>query len=139
MSRLRILVLAPDCNPDSVCGPLISYSRSEALAQLHDVTLAIRSPYEDPVRGRQVPFRTIEVVRMPLLERVYSWSLRRIFDNDFRNQAWTAFGYPFSVAFERIAWRQMRNRIIAGEFDAVLRLSPITVVLPSPFGLAQPS
>jgi glycosyltransferase involved in cell wall biosynthesis len=133
MSRLRILVLAPDCNPDSVCGPLISYSQSEALAQLHDVTLAIRAPWEDAVRRRQAPFRTIEVVRMPLLERIYWWSLRWIFKNNYRNQAWTAFGYPFSVAFEWFAWRQMRSRIIGGEFDAVLRLLPITAVLPSPF------
>jgi glycosyltransferase involved in cell wall biosynthesis len=70
---------------------------------------------------------------MPLLERIYSWSLRRIFKSDYRSQAWTAFGYPFSVAFEWFAWRQMRARIIGGEFDAVLRLLPITAVLPSPF------
>jgi glycosyltransferase involved in cell wall biosynthesis len=133
MSRLRILVLAPDCNPDSVCGPLISYSQAAALAQLHDVTLLIRSPYERLVTRRGGPFRAIEVVRMPRIERIYSWTLRRIFKNNYRNQLWTAFGYPLSVAFEWFGWRQMRNRITAGEFDAVLRLLPITAVLPSPF------
>src|SRR5579872_1185201 len=133
MNRLRILVLAPDCNPDSVCGPLISYSQAEALGRLHDVTLLIRSPYEPLVVRRQGPFRAVEVVRMPLIERIYSWSLRRIFKNNYRNQAWTAFGYPLSIAFEWFGWRQMRDRIAAGEFDAVLRLLPITAVLPSPF------
>lgn len=133
MSRLRILVLAPDCNPDSICGPLISYSQAEALGRLHDVTLAVRSPYEDAVRRRQGPFWAVETVRMPSVERVYDWSLRRIFKNDYRSQVWTAFGYPLSIAFEWFAWRQMRNRIVAGEFDAVLRLLPITAVLPSPF------
>jgi hypothetical protein len=64
MSRLRILVLAPDCNPDSVCGALMSYSQPEALAQLHDMTLAIRSPYECAVRSRQGPFRTAGLRRM---------------------------------------------------------------------------
>src|ERR1700722_4074393 len=100
MSRLRILVLAPDCNPDSVCGPLISYSQAEALAQLHDVTLAIRSPYEEAVRRRLSPFRAIEVIRMPSLERFYWWSFRRIFKSNYRSQLWTAFGYPFSIIFE---------------------------------------
>jgi glycosyltransferase involved in cell wall biosynthesis len=133
MNRLRILVLAPDCNPDSLCGPLISYSQAEALAQLHEVTLVVRSSYESAVQRRQAPFRAVEVVRVPLLERIYWWSLRWIFRNNYRNQAWTAFGYPISVAFEWFAWRQVRNRIIAGEFDAVLRLLPITAVLPSPF------
>src|SRR5205807_2120363 len=45
----------------------------------------------------------------------------------------TAFGYPFALAFEWQAWRQLRHRIFAGEFDVVLRLVPMTAVLPSPF------
>jgi glycosyltransferase involved in cell wall biosynthesis len=45
----------------------------------------------------------------------------------------TAFGYPFALAFEWRAWRQLRHRICAGEFDVVLRLIPMTAVLPSPF------
>jgi glycosyltransferase involved in cell wall biosynthesis len=133
MSRLRVLVLAPDCNPDSITGPLISYCQAEALAQLHDVTLAFRSPYEDAIRRRQAPFHAFEVIRLPLLELIYSWTLRRIFKNNYRNQGLTAFGYPFALAFEWRTWRQMRQRIFAGEFDAVLRLMPITVVLPSLF------
>ena len=132
MSRLRMLLLAPDCNPDSICGPLISYSQAEALARLHDVTLIVRSPYEDAVRRPRAPFHAIETVRLPWLERIYAWSFRRIFKNDYRNQALTAFGYPFAIAFEWAVWRRMRTRIKAGEFDVVLRLLPITAVLPSP-------
>ena len=45
----------------------------------------------------------------------------------------TAFGYPFALAFEWRAWRQLRHRIFAGEFDVVLRIVPMTAVLPSPF------
>jgi glycosyltransferase involved in cell wall biosynthesis len=133
MKRLRILVLAPDCNPDSICGPLISHSQAEALARLHDVTLVIRSPYEDAVRRRQVAFHAVETVKLPRLERIYDWTLRRIFKNNYNNQMLTAFGYPFAVAFEWSAWRRMRTRILAGEFDAVLRLMPITAVFPIPF------
>ena len=133
MNRLRILVLAPDCNPDSICGPLISYSQAEALGRLHDVTLAIRSPYEESVRQRQAPFKAIEVINLPWLERIYAWSLRYIFHNNYNNQALTAFGYPFAIAFEWAVWRRMRNRIRNSEFDAVLRLMPITAVLPSAF------
>ena len=90
-------------------------------------------PVEDAVRRAKAPFRTIEVVRMPLLERIYAWGLRRIFKCNFDSQALTAFGYPFSLAFEWHAWRQLRRRIFAGEFDVVLRIIPMTAVLPSPF------
>jgi glycosyltransferase involved in cell wall biosynthesis len=133
MSRLRILLLAPGCNPEQVSMPYVTYSHAAALAQLHDVALIIGSPTEDPVRRAKAPFRTIEVVRMPLLERIYAWSFRRIFKSNYDTQVVTAFCYPFSLAFEWHAWRQLRRRIFAGEFDVVLRLMPMTPVLPSPF------
>jgi hypothetical protein len=45
----------------------------------------------------------------------------------------TAFSYPFSLAFEWRAWRQLRRRIFADDFDIVLRIMPMTPALPSPF------
>jgi glycosyltransferase involved in cell wall biosynthesis len=133
MSRLRILVLGPDSNPEKVSIPYVTYSHAAALAQLHDVSLVVRSPNEDAVRRAKTPFRSIEVVRMPRLERIYDWGFRRIFKSNFASQAVTAFGYPFALAFEWHAWRQLRQRIRSGEFDVVLRLVPMTAVLPSPF------
>src|ERR1700747_2375397 len=133
MTRLRILVLAPDSNPEGVSIPYVTYSHAAALAQLHDVSLVIRATVEEPVRRAKSQLRTIEVVRMPLLERIYAWGFRRIFKSNFASQAVTAFGYPFYLAFEWFAWRQLRHRILAGEFDLVLRIVPMTAVLPSPF------
>ena len=133
MSRLRILVLAPDSNPEGISIPYVTYSHAAALAQLHEVTLVVRSTVEDPVRRAKAPFRAIEVVRMPWLERIYAWSFRRIFRSNFASQAVTAFAYPFALAFEWRAWRQLRHRIFAGEFDVVLRVVPMTAVLPSAF------
>lgn len=133
MSRLRILLLAPDADPEGTCGPLLSFSEAEALAQLHDVTLVVRSSREETVRRRQGPFYSVEVIRQPWLERIYAGSFRWIFKNEFTSRALTAFNYPFSVAFEWQAWRQLRTRIRAGEYDVVLRLMPVPAVLPSPF------
>src|SRR5437762_7814558 len=133
MNRLRILLLAPDCNPESISMPYVTYSHAAALAELHDVALVVGSPSEENVRCAKAAFRTIEVVRMPLIERIYAWSLRRIFKYNFDTQVLTAFGYPFSLAFEWRAWRQLRHRIFAGEFDVVLRVMPMSPVLPSPF------
>jgi glycosyltransferase involved in cell wall biosynthesis len=133
MSRLRILVLGPDCNPEQVSIPFVTYSHAAALAQLHDVTLVVRSCVENALRRTRAPFSGIEVVRMPLLEGFYAWILRRIFKYNYESQVLTACRYPFSIAFEWRAWRQLRHRILAGEFDVVLRLVPMTAVLPSPF------
>src|SRR5271163_618529 len=98
MAGLRILLLAPDCNPESISMSFVTYSHAAAHAQLHDVTLVIGPRSEAPVRRARAPFRAIEVVRMPLIERFYEWSLRRIFNGNFNTQMWTAYLYPFSVA-----------------------------------------
>jgi glycosyltransferase involved in cell wall biosynthesis len=133
MSRLRILVLGPGCNPEQISMPYVTYSHAAALAQLHDVTLAVSSPVEDAMRRAKAPFCSIEAIRQPWLERIYAWSLRRIFKYNYTNQALTAFAYPFALAFEWHAWRQLRRRIFAGDFDVVLRIYPMNVVLPSLF------
>lgn len=133
MKRLRILILAPSCDPNGISIPYVSYAHAAALAQFHDVSLVIGSPVEESVRRAEGPFRSIEVIRMRTLERIYAWSLRRIFKYNFATQVLTAFAYPFSLAFEWSAWRQLRSRIYSGEFDIVLRVLPLTAVLPSPF------
>jgi glycosyltransferase involved in cell wall biosynthesis len=133
VSRLRVLVLGPDCDPEQISMPYVTFSHAAALAQLHDVTLAVRAPREEPVRRAKAAFRSIEVIRIPWLDRLYAWSLRRIFKYDFNNQALTASLYPLYLAFEWRAWRQLRHRIFAGEFDVVLRIYPMNAVFPSPF------
>ena len=74
MSRLRILVLAPDANPESVSVNLVCYRHAEALAQLHEVTLVGRSCHEEALRRAEAPFHTIEVISMPWLDRIFDWS-----------------------------------------------------------------
>ena len=133
MSRLRILLLAPLCDPEGVSMPYVTYSHAAALAQLHDVDLVIGSPSEEHVRRANGRFRNVEVIRMPVLERISSWSMRKIFKYNYDTQVLTAFSYPFSLAFEWYAWRQLRHRIFAGDFDLILRLLPMSPVLPSPF------
>jgi glycosyltransferase involved in cell wall biosynthesis len=133
MNRLRVLVLAPDANPEGTCGPLLSFSQAEALAQVHDVTLVIRGTSEDAVLRRRGAIRQVEVIRLPMLERVYAWILRYVFKGQFTSRALTAVLYPFCLAFEWQAWRQTRAQINAGRYDVVLRLLPVPAVLPSPF------
>jgi glycosyltransferase involved in cell wall biosynthesis len=133
MSRLRILVLAPDANPDSISVALVCYRHAAALAQLHSVTLVGRSSNEVALRRTEAHFHSIEAISVPWLDRIFAWILRWVFKNNFHSRALTAFFYPFSIAFEWCAWQRMRPRIIAGEFDIVLRLSPVISVIPSAF------
>jgi glycosyltransferase involved in cell wall biosynthesis len=133
MDRLRVLLLAPDCNPEGISIPFVAYSHAAALAKMHDVTVVIGSSAENSVRRANAPFHSIEVVRMPILERIFDWGFRTFLKSNYDTQWLTAFMYPFSLAFEWYAWRQLRRRIFAGEFDVVHRLLPMSPTLPSPF------
>lgn len=133
MSRLRVLILGPDCNPEKVSIALVTYSHAAALAQLHNVTLVARSSVEEPLRRANAPFHAIEVIQTPLADRIWSWVFRKILKSNSDSQVRTALLYPFQIAFEWRAWRQLRRRILAGEFDVVLRLVPMSPSLPSPF------
>ena len=134
MTKLRVLVLAPDAHPDSVSTALVGYAHSEALARRHSVTLAVRSGgNEEAIRRAGAPFHRVVGIRVPVLDELYAWSLRRIFKYDYGSHVLTAFNYPFIVGFEWCAWRRMKPAILAGEFDVVLRVLPVTSVLPSAF------
>lgn len=133
MNKLRILVLGPDCNPETISIPFVAYQHVAALAKLHQVTLIAKAEREEVLRRANAPFHSIEVVRTPLLDRVFEWGFRWIFKGNFDGQLLTAFRYPFSIAFEWIAWRQLKRRIRKGEFDVVLRVLPMAPTLPSPF------
>ena len=130
MNRLRVLVLGSECHPTLVSVPFVTYSHAAALAQLHDLTLVAGAPVADDLRRAEAPFRAIEVVRMRLLDRMRAFVMGRI---NPASQIRTVLDYPFALAFEWRAWRQLRHRIFAGEFDVVLRLFPMAAVLPSPF------
>jgi glycosyltransferase involved in cell wall biosynthesis len=133
MNKLRILVLAPDCNPESGNTPRLGYEHAEALARLHTVTLVIRAKNEIPVRRAEGPFHAVEAISLPLADRLYAWALRRVFKYDYGRQSLTAASYPYQVAFEWRAWRLLRAKILSRHFDVVLRILPPVSVLPSPF------
>lgn len=132
MRRLRVVVLGPDCNPEGVSIPYVTYSHAAALSQLHEVTLVARETVESVLRRAAGPFHAIEIIRTPRLDRIFSWYFRKIFRSNYDSQAVTAFTYPFSIAFEWQVWRHFRQRILNGEFDVVLRLVPMTPSIPSP-------
>lgn len=133
MKRLRILMFAPDANPEGITGALIGYSQAQALAHLQNVTLVIRASCEDAMRRHQGAVHSLEVIKLAWLERIYAWITHWIFRDNYYNYVLQAFGYPLSVILEWQAWRQTRERIRAGEFDIVLRLLPAATYVPSPF------
>jgi len=94
-AKLRVLLLAPGCNPNGITGPFIGYSHAEALARLHAVTLVILDENEKGVRPKAGRFQAIEVVKNPWLSRIRGWIIRYLFGSSYRSQVLTALTYVF--------------------------------------------
>ena len=69
MSRLRMLVLAPECNPEGLTNPSIGYYQAQALARMHTVTLVLYASNEEAVRRAGGSFHAIEPIRVPVPRR----------------------------------------------------------------------
>src|SRR5207247_8656840 len=104
-----------------------------APARVHAVTVVNLDENEQGIRSKAGRLQAIEVVKNPSLSRIRGCIIRYLFGSSYRSQVLTALTYIFCVAFEWRAWRQTRRRIKAGDFDVVLRILPISSVLPSPF------
>src|SRR5262245_51197940 len=103
---LKILLLAPASNPNSVTGALIGYSHGEALARLHSLTLVIEERNEEAVRNARGGFHEIVAIPPSFVDRIYDWAFHRIFHGDYGNLLWTAVGFPLPIIFEWRVWRR---------------------------------
>jgi glycosyltransferase involved in cell wall biosynthesis len=128
---LRILLLSDTNNPDWISVPLVGYNHAAALARIHRVTLVTRGYNRDAILRRNAGFEDVIGFEFGFWDRFMEWCLRYIFKGDHGSQAMTALRIPFYLMFESRAWRQYRKRLAAGEFDLVLRLTPVSPVIPS--------
>lgn len=128
----KILVLAEDCNPEWPSLPLVGYKYVLALAKVAQVVVVTH------VRNRQ----NIEKAGPQGVEFVYV-------DNEsiagplYRLASWLRGGsevawsinmimkYLPYLVFERKAWLLFADRIRAGDFDLVHRVTPMSPTLPS--------
>ncbi len=130
---LRILILAPGSNPESISTALVGYAHSAALARLHTVTLVANDLHEAPLRRSPAAFHEIATIHTPWINAFSKWLLHSVFKGDHGSQVLTALGYPWHLVFEWKAWRKLKARIVCGEYDVVLRLLPVVPVIPSIF------
>jgi alpha-maltose-1-phosphate synthase len=134
--RLRVLVLADNCNPEWESTPMVGWQHSRALARIADVHIVTTHWNAENIAKagliEGVDFTAIDTAAVGgRAERVltrlgFSWQT---------NRGWTiqaavnAFSYPW---FEHLAWKQFGEAIRGGAFDIVQRIMPMSPVVPSP-------
>lgn len=131
--RPRVLLIAEQCNPDWVSVPLEGWSHTNALRQHVDAHLLTHPRNRKAILARGLvegeDFTVIdnEHIARPLHKLA---TLLR----GGKGKGWTtvtALGWPAYWEFERLVWKQFGDRLKAGEFDLVHRVTPLTPTMPS--------
>jgi len=128
----RVLLIAEAANPEFVSVPLEGWAHSQAISAVTDAHLVTQIRNRDAIlRAGLRPERFTVINSEAVAKRL--WKLGTLVRGG-EGKGWTtvaaldALGYYY---FERMVWRQFGNRIKAGEFDIVHRLTPLSPTIPS--------
>ncbi len=133
MIGARVLLIAEAANPEWTSVPLVGWSHSRALMELADAHLVTQIRNRDAIRraglseSRELTAIDSERISRPLW-RMGQW-LR-----GGHGKGWTTVTALSAVGnyyFEHLVWSQFGQRIQAGDFDVVHRITPLSPTIPS--------
>jgi glycosyltransferase involved in cell wall biosynthesis len=124
-NRLKILLVIEACNPEFASVPLEGFQYYDALSKLADVTLIThgrnQAALEKVRQGREI---------ICLQESLFMQNFYRYFIGPFSKvvsiwQLYHIFTYPIYEEFNQNAFKTVRERLAAGEFDLVHAITPM--------------
>ena len=128
---MRVLLIAPFCNPTHTSEPLVAYNLFRALSrESPHLRLATYSFNENALRAAGVQPDQVIYVDGIEKERERFWqTLRRL---PRIAPLWRALVH---IHFERSIWRLYGKKIRQGHFDIIHRITPVSPTVPSPLAV----
>lgn len=124
--RCRVLVLAESCNPAWTSVPLLGWRGAASLAEVVDVHLVTQIRNRDSIQSMAPPWPCTFIDTEDVAGPLYRLASRL---RGGTNRSWTLNSLLASISypvFERRAWNECADRLRAGEFDVVHRLTPVS-------------
>ena len=133
---MRVLVLAEACNPDWTSVPLVGYNVVRALAERDDLRITLATHPRNRASLERDPLAEMVEIIYPDNEYVAAriYRLAQLFRGG-SGKGWTtntAFEGISYLFFEKELHKLVRNRLDAGEFDLIHRVTPVTPTVGSP-------
>ncbi|HZZ84801.1 MAG TPA: glycosyltransferase family 4 protein [Anaeromyxobacteraceae bacterium] len=131
--RIRVLLIAELANPEWISVPLVGWSHFQALSRVADVHLVTHRRNRENVLARGLREGSdFDSIDTGAVERPLGKIARLLGAGE--SGGWTtltALSVLSYYEFERQLWRRYRDRLRAGEFDLVHRLTPLSPTMPS--------
>ncbi|MCA9289183.1 MAG: glycosyltransferase [Phycisphaerales bacterium] len=131
---LRVLLMAEQCDPETVSVPLEGWSHSRAIHALDGVVAhtATQVRNRDRFERAGVDPATYSAIDSERVARPI-WRLEELLRGG-TGKGWTTVMALRSISYayyERVLWRAFRERIRGGAFDVVHRLTPLSPTVAS--------
>jgi glycosyltransferase involved in cell wall biosynthesis len=131
---MKVLLIAESASPETVSVPLVGWSQAMAIRERLDCLIATQIRHRRVFldHGLQEGRDFIAIDSEPVARP--AWRLGNLLRGG-SGKGWTtamAVKLPGYLYFERVLWRTLRDRLKAGEFDLVHRITPLSPTMPSP-------
>ncbi len=131
--RLRAVVFAESCNPDWESVPLQGWLHYAALRELVDIHLVTRNWNRDALVGQgMIEGKDFTCIDTEALFRPAEALVRKICGPNKGFGMLAGLSIPSYMLFEYLAWRRLKPALLAGDYDVVHRIMPMSPVVPSP-------
>lgn len=123
--KLRILLIAEQCDPRGMSVPLLGYRFTEQICRFADVTLVTREKYLAAIQEKGIHADIISANPSKIAEKYSQFLSRYTLKKQLNWPLLHALKYPLYVEFNRFVYRQFVGAVKRGEFDLVHAVTPM--------------